>query len=160
MKASSAGPRSLNKLPSYEINSDGALAEWSWPGLKDNYDHRHSSQMLGVWPFREITPESDLTMFNAALVTLAKKDQYNYENAGHGLLHAALNAANLKNAQSLTNHVLTLTSQGYYYSGLASSHYTRTQRLLHGHRQRDAGGADGDARLLQPRDRGALARAA
>jgi hypothetical protein len=113
----------LNKLPPYEINSDGALAEWAWPGLRDNYNHRHSSQMLGVWPFREITPENDMAMFNAAVGTLSKKDQYNYENAGHGLLHAALNAANLKNAQSLTNHVLTLMSQGFYYSGLASSHY-------------------------------------
>ena len=36
----------LEKLPPYLINSDGALQEWSWPGLKDNYQHRHSSQLM------------------------------------------------------------------------------------------------------------------
>jgi len=63
----------LNKLPPYLINSDGALQEWGWPGLKDNYIHRHLSHMLPVWPFREISPEATPELFNAAAVVLAKK---------------------------------------------------------------------------------------
>jgi alpha-L-fucosidase 2 len=113
----------LNVLPPYLINTDGALQEWSWPGLLDNYDHRHSSHLIGVWPFREITPEGDPVYFSGALNALRMRDMYNYENAGHGLLHAALIAANLKNVESLTAKLMTLTSAGYYYDSLASSHY-------------------------------------
>ena len=114
----------LRHLPPYRINEDdGALAEWAWDGLKDNYNHRHSSGLMGVWPYREITPERDGALFEAACITLAKKDQYNYENAGHGLLHAALIAANLKNAESVENKLLRFGREGFYYSGLTTAHY-------------------------------------
>jgi alpha-L-fucosidase 2 len=115
----------LGKLPPYLINSDGAIQEWSWPGLADHYNHRHSSHMLPVWPFREITPENDQTLFNAAVTTLAKKDAFNYENAGHGLLHSALIAANLKNAQAVANKLLRLTKEDFYFNSLATAHYPK-----------------------------------
>jgi hypothetical protein len=115
----------LNKLPPYLINSNGALQEWSWPGLNGRYNHRHSSQLVTVWPYREITPENNLALFNAAVTTLAKKDanNFNYENAGHGLLHSALIAAGLNNSQALTAKLLRLTKEDFYYNSLISSHY-------------------------------------
>lgn len=113
----------LDKLPPYLINGDGALQEWSWPGLKDNYNHRHSSHLIAVWPYHEIGPEKDSTLFAAALKTLTQKDNYNYENAGHGLLHAALIAAGLKNSFSLERKLLRLSREDYYYNSLCSSHY-------------------------------------
>ncbi|HXB60268.1 MAG TPA: glycoside hydrolase N-terminal domain-containing protein [Candidatus Acidoferrales bacterium] len=113
----------LDKLPPYLVNADGALQEWAWPGLKDHYDHRHSSGLLPVWPYQEITPDSTPDYFRAALVTLAKKNRYNYEDAGHGLLHSALIAANLKNSRSVNAKLLRLTSEGFYYDSLCSSHY-------------------------------------
>ncbi|HVU27580.1 MAG TPA: glycoside hydrolase N-terminal domain-containing protein [Verrucomicrobiae bacterium] len=111
----------LNKLPPYLINSDGAIQEWSWPGLKDNYIHRHMSQLLPVWPYREITLENTPALFNAAAVVLAKKDSY-HEVAGHGILHGALIAANLENAVSVNKRLLQLTKEDYYYNSLSSSH--------------------------------------
>ncbi len=117
----------LKKLPPYLVgepnNSIGALAEWSWPGIEDNFNHRHSSGLLSVWPFREITPETTPALFKAALNTLTEKDKYNYENAGHGLLHSALIAANLKDATSVNTKLLRLTREGFYYDSLCSSHY-------------------------------------
>jgi alpha-L-fucosidase 2 len=115
----------LNHLPPYLITSDGALEEWDWPGIKDSFIHRHSSLLLDVWPFRAITPEDEPDYFKAACVTLSKKDQGNYETAGHGILHAALIAAGLKNEQSVTTHLLQLTKNGFYFDGLASSHYEK-----------------------------------
>jgi alpha-L-fucosidase 2 len=115
----------LNKLPPYLINSDGALQEWSWPGLKDNYIHRHMSHLLPVWPYQEITPEETPDLFKAAAVVLSKKDAY-HETAGHGILHGALVAANLKNAWSVNRRLLQLTRDGYYYDdSLISSHYDK-----------------------------------
>ncbi|HEY0244048.1 MAG TPA: hypothetical protein VGC01_00670, partial [Mucilaginibacter sp.] len=111
--------------PPYLVNADGALQEWSWPGIADHYNHRHSSHLLPVWPYMEITPENDLKLFNAALTTLGKKDAYNYENAGHGLLHSALIAANLKNEQAVDGKLLRLTREDFYYNNLATSHYPK-----------------------------------
>lgn len=112
----------LNKLPPYLINSDGALQEWAWPGLEDNYIHRHMSHLLPVWPYREITPEETPALFKAASAVLARKDAY-HESAGHGILHGALIAAGLKNAQSVNKRLLQLTKEDYYYNSLSSSHY-------------------------------------
>jgi alpha-L-fucosidase 2 len=113
----------LEKLPPYLLNAGGGLQEWSWPGLADHYNHRHSSLLLMVWPFRAVTPETDSSLYRAASVTLSQKDQYNYENAGHGLLHSALIAANLKNAGSVGAKLLRLTREGFYFNSLSSSHY-------------------------------------
>lgn len=111
----------LNHLPPYLINSDGALPEWSWPGLVDNYHHRHSSQLLGVWPFREITPEDSPDYFKAALVTASKKDEANY-GTGHGWLHSALIAAGLKNDLAVSAKLLYLTKSDFYFDSLCTSH--------------------------------------
>lgn len=113
----------LKKLPPYLINEDGAMQEWSWPELKDNYNHRHSSHLLPVWPYQEITAEKTPKLFKAASITLAKKDEYNYENAGHGLLHSALIAAELKNERSVDLKLLRLMREGFYFISLATAHY-------------------------------------
>ena len=113
----------LTHLPGYRINGEGALAEWNWPTLKEHYHHRHSSGLMGVWPYGTITSDADPDLFTAACKTLAQKDAYDYENAGHGLLHAALIAARLKNADSLTQKLLRLGKEDFYYDGLTSSHY-------------------------------------
>lgn len=111
----------LDHIPPYLINPDHALAEWSWPGIKDSYNHRHSSQMLGVWPFREITPEDTPGYYRAALMTLARKDEFDY-GTGHGWLHSALIAANLKNADAVNAKILKLTRNDFYFDSLCSSH--------------------------------------
>jgi alpha-L-fucosidase 2 len=113
----------LNKLPPYLINSDGALQEWSWPGLDDYYNHRHSSHLLTVWPYAEITPENTPALFSAAAIAMAKRDAYDYENAGHGWVHSALIAAGLKNAMAVNHKILYLLQNQFYFNSLASSHY-------------------------------------
>lgn len=113
----------LKKIPPYLINSDGALQEWSWSGLTDQYNHRHSSHLLMVWPYREISPEKDSSLYQAAVTSLTRKDAYSYENAGHGLLHSALIAAGLKNGQAVNDKLLRLTREDFYYNSLCSSHY-------------------------------------
>jgi len=113
----------LKRFPPYLVNDDEALQEWSWPGLQDNYNHRHSSQLLMAWPYGEVSPEKDTVLFNAARKTLEKKDAFNYENAGHGLLHSALIAARLKNAGSVSNKLQRLFTEDFYFNGLCSSHY-------------------------------------
>ena len=115
----------LNDLPPYLINDEGALSEWSWPSLRnsDNYGHRHSSHLLPVWPLNEISKERTPELYQAAKVALNKKDQHRYENAGHGLLHGALNAANLNDAKSAESKLLRMMKTDFFFSSLASAHY-------------------------------------
>ncbi|GGG83776.1 discoidin domain-containing protein [Paenibacillus radicis (ex Gao et al. 2016)] len=115
----------LDHLPPYLVNDDGAFAEWAWPDLmnKNNYQHRHSSAMMPVWPYREVNPEKNRELYDAARISLQKKDGGNYENAGHGLLHSALAAANLNNADSVNAKLVRFAKDDYYYSSLSTSHY-------------------------------------
>ena len=112
----------LDQFPPYMVNDDGALKEWAWEGLEDNYGHRHSSHLVGVWPYREITPEADEDLYDAALVALKKRDAHYTGLQGHGVTHDALIAANLKNASSLAYRLRQITTEDFYYDGLISSH--------------------------------------
>jgi len=88
----------LAKLPDYVINSDGALAEWAYPGLGDTYKHRHSSHLYGVWPSLEISPERTPKLFSAARVAMEKRIEAGLGNkAAHGFMHISFVAARLKN---------------------------------------------------------------
>ena len=109
----------LERFPDYRINEDGALAEWTWEGLKDNYGHRHSSHLVGVWPYREITPEADADLYTAAVKAL---DRRTNPVTGHGILHAALIAAGLKDEQTVGKWLHELLTTDFYYDGLTSSH--------------------------------------
>jgi len=63
----------LDKLPAYEINADGAIAEWIHPKLPDNYHHRHQSHIYPLFPGLEVTPESDPSLFEACRVAVEKR---------------------------------------------------------------------------------------
>lgn len=112
----------LGQFPEYMVNEDGALKEWAWDGLDDNYGHRHSSHLVGVWPYREITPEADGDLYDAALVALKKRDTHYTGLQGHGVIHDALIAANLKNASSVGYRLHQIATEDFYYDGLVSSH--------------------------------------
>jgi len=47
----------LEKLPPYQILSDGRLMEWGTEFQEAQPDHRHFSHLYGVWPGRNIRPD-------------------------------------------------------------------------------------------------------
>lgn len=63
----------LAKLPSYEINEDGAIKEWVHPKLTDNYHHRHQSHIYPLFPGFEITEENDPKLFEAINTAVEKR---------------------------------------------------------------------------------------
>ncbi len=58
----------LNALPPYTANKDGAVREWLYPALDDNYAHRHLSHLYPVFPGNEILPDAE----EAVLATFKK----------------------------------------------------------------------------------------
>jgi hypothetical protein len=69
------------------------------------------------------SPAASRGWYNAAKVFLQKKDAGSYENAGHGLLHGALIAADLNSADSVNAKLLRFAREDYYYASMATSHY-------------------------------------
>ncbi|MGP3982381.1 glycosyl hydrolase family 95 catalytic domain-containing protein [Streptomyces sp. KR80] len=110
-----------DRLPPYRVNDDGALAEWSWPGLDDAYDHRHLSHLYAVWPLEEINPYDTPELARAAHRALELRGAEN--DSAHGHLHHALVAARLHDtarAAACLEHLLT---GDFFHTSLMSTHY-------------------------------------
>ncbi|WP_181802692.1 glycosyl hydrolase family 95 catalytic domain-containing protein [Streptomyces shenzhenensis] len=110
----------LARLPAYTINSDGALAEWSWSGLTDRYDHRHVQHMYGAWPLHEINPEDEPDLVKYARTALDKRGDANY--SAHGSLHRALSRARLKDGSGVYSNLLKILGRNMVWRSLMTSH--------------------------------------
>ncbi|WP_405656709.1 glycosyl hydrolase family 95 catalytic domain-containing protein [Streptomyces sp. NBC_00079] len=110
----------LAKLPDYTINGDGALAEWSWPGLTDRYDHRHVQHMYGAWPLHEINPEEKPDLVKYAAKALDKRGDANF--SAHGSLHRALSRARLKDGAGVYANLLKIYGKNMVWRSLMTSH--------------------------------------
>ncbi|MGW8696405.1 glycosyl hydrolase family 95 catalytic domain-containing protein [Streptomyces eurythermus] len=109
------------RLPPHRINSDGALAEWAWPGLHDTYDHRHLSHLYGVWPLEEITPYDTPRLAAAAHRALELRGAEN--DSAHGHLHHALIAARLGDGDRAGRALRRVLDGDFFHTSLMSAHY-------------------------------------
>ena len=113
----------LAKLPPYRINEDGALAEWSYDGVEDNYNHRHNSHLYGVYPALEIDPDKTPELARAARTAIDKRLEAGRGNrSAHGLLHLAFFAARLRDADLLWRMLAEFARSRFLYRSLISSH--------------------------------------
>ena len=110
-----------DRLPDYRVNSDGALAEWAWPGLDDTYDHRHLSHLYPVWPHHDITPYDTPELAKAAHRALELRGAENH--SAHGHLHHALIAARLRDPHRVAAALRQVLTGDYFHHSLMSSHY-------------------------------------
>ena len=110
----------LGKLPAYRINGDNALAEWSWPSLSDNYNHRHVHHLYGAWPLHEINPEARPELIAPALRALELRGDENL--SAHGSLHRALAAARLKDGGKVYTNLRKIIGNNMIFRSLMTSH--------------------------------------
>ncbi|MFD5631557.1 glycoside hydrolase N-terminal domain-containing protein [Streptomyces sp. NPDC127072] len=110
-----------DRLPPHRVNSEGALAEWAWPGLEDTYDHRHLSHLYGVWPLDEINPYDTPELAEAAHRALELRGAEN--DSAHGHLHHALVAARLRDADRVTAALGKVLAGDFFHVSLMSGHY-------------------------------------
>ncbi len=110
----------LDRLPDYRINEDGALAEWSWPGLTDHYDHRHIQHLYAAWPLHEINPEERPDLVPPALKALELRGDQNL--SAHGSLHRALAAARLKDGARVYDNLRKIIGGDMLFRSLMTSH--------------------------------------
>ncbi len=119
----------IGKLPPYVINSDGALAEWAFPGSADHYAHRHLSHLYPLWRSREITaarPE----LWNAARVAVGKRIGAGGEDGStHGLAFLALAGDALGDGNLAYAQLRRMLVNGYYCDSLLTAHFPNRKVL-------------------------------
>jgi alpha-L-fucosidase 2 len=115
----------LSKMPVYEINEDGALREWLWPGLKDNYEHRHVSHLYGLYDIIDPDIAASPELTRAAKVAIEERMKIRRkENGGvmvFGMVQMAFVAANLEDAET-TEELINWMASNYWTNSLASLH--------------------------------------
>ncbi len=89
----------LDNLPAYEIDEDGDLKEWIWPGYQNDNAHRHASHLYPL--FYEVDPEfkDRPELIQAAKTTIEKRMEYrrvkNGAEMAFGLVQKGLAAAHI-----------------------------------------------------------------
>jgi hypothetical protein len=110
----------LAKLPPYLVEPDGSMNEWSWPTLRERYDHRHISHLYGAWPGDEIDPDRRPQLAKAALI--ADRHRVPERLAAHGRCHRALVGARLKDSYLVDTELRQLIEEGNVGATLRCSH--------------------------------------
>ena len=112
----------LSKIPPYQVNEDGALAEWMHPFYKDNYQHRHESHLYPVFPGKEITRNNNPVLHKAAEVAVEKREVVGIkEQSGWSLAYMANTYARLGYGDKAVN-VIDMLAKSCVLSNLFTTH--------------------------------------
>lgn len=80
----------LQRLPSYQINQDGALKEWLHSDFEENYHHRHISHIYPFFPGHEVPPTPGAPLFEAVKTAVEKRMTIGLgDQTGWSLAHLA-----------------------------------------------------------------------
>jgi alpha-L-fucosidase 2 len=115
----------LQKLPAYEVDSNGFLREWLWPGYIENHNHRHISQLYGMYnrPDPEIIASTQLR--EGVLKVLEEKLRMRKAEDGgimvFGLAQMAWVAANLGDA-AMVEDIIHMLNARYWSNSMATYH--------------------------------------
>jgi len=113
----------LSQLPDYTFLDDGALAEWSWPGVQPREEHRHASHLYGVYPGTEISGRKTPQMAKAARQAIQRRiDGGRSATSGHGLLHHIFFSARLLDADLFWEFMDTFATNRFMNSSMISNH--------------------------------------
>lgn len=118
------------KLVPYRINRNGALAEWIPERYKDQYNHRHTSHLLGIYPFGEFQrPTADPEVVRAARIALQKRVDYP-SPLGHGMMYRALMSARMHEVDNVNDMVQRLAKVIHYFNNNLATSHGRSKRAF------------------------------
>ncbi len=100
----------LQRLIPYPILKDGSIGEWREERIEIDPQHRHTSHLLGLFPFWQITPEDTPELAEAAQKTIDKKlmDEEQFEATGWATNMLILYAARLCDGNTAYYHIQKL----------------------------------------------------
>ncbi|MDY3919784.1 MAG: glycoside hydrolase N-terminal domain-containing protein [Candidatus Limivivens sp.] len=99
----------LKRLLPYRITEDGRIAEWSHSYSAADPQHRHTSHLLGVFPFAQITPENR-KLAKAVETTIQAKltPEENWEDTGWARSMLMLYEARLRHPDQAWHHICAM----------------------------------------------------
>lgn len=100
---------SVEKLPPFKIGSKGQLQEWYYDYDEINPNHRHTSHLLGLYPYSQIsTPELE----NACRVTIENRlNAEGWEDVEWSRANSICYYSRLKDAENAEHCLRTLISE-------------------------------------------------
>lgn len=103
----------LPKLPDFRIMDDGTLAEWPHDFPAHDPQHRHTSHLIGLFPFAQITPEKTPELAAAAGVSIRRKltPYEQWEDTGWARSLLVLYAARLHDGEAAWFHVKSMMKE-------------------------------------------------
>lgn len=115
----------LEAMPNYKIDSSGTLKEWIWENYTENHNHRHVSQLYGMYDIMDPEIIANPELVKGVEQALEKRMEVRRnENGGimvFGLVQMAWVAANLGNEELMEEIIHWLSSQ-YWSNSLATFH--------------------------------------
>jgi alpha-L-fucosidase 2 len=116
----------LEKMPPYLINEDGAVKEWLTPLLKDQYNHRHSSQLYALYDGLPDEIGQDPVLRNAfkKLIEIKLTKHWKNNRSGYmsfGVVQLGQAATSLGESELAYQCLIPLVNR-YWLNNLASMH--------------------------------------
>lgn len=115
----------LANMPAYEVNKQGELREWIWPGAEENHEHRHVSHLYGLFDIIDPEIASDTLLFNGAIKVIDERMKIRRSDKGgvmaFGMVHMAYAAAVLGESAQLYDMLQWLSSQ-YWSCNMFTTH--------------------------------------
>lgn len=111
----------LDRLPAYLLDEEGALKEWAWAEIPENYNHRHVSHHYDVWPGNAITWEDTPELAEAVLLSNRKRGQE--DDSAHGIIHRLFTAIRLKDRVDAFMNLKQLLEHGFINRSLMANHF-------------------------------------
>ncbi len=95
------------RLKPYRVLADGTLAEWSHDYPAADSQHRHTSHLLGLYPFAQITPDETPELAAAAAQSIQKKLEFpeKWEDTGWARSMLLLYSARLGEGEECRRHL-------------------------------------------------------
>lgn len=120
----------LDKMPKYLINEDGAVKEWLTPLLKDQYNHRHSSNLYALYDGLPDEIGKDPVLRNAFKKVIEIKLDKHWKNNSSGYMSFGVvqlgQAATSLGESDLAYQCLIPLVNRYWLNNLASMHNHRS----------------------------------
>lgn len=97
----------LDLIPPYQIDEDGCLQEWLESRQEHDSNHRHTSHLLSLYPFSDISEDKDLKLFKAAQASIKGRmtPENKWEDTGWARALMMVYAARLKDSNLCGKHL-------------------------------------------------------
>jgi alpha-L-fucosidase 2 len=99
-----------DRLPPFQIGRYGQLQEWLHDHEEARPNHRHTSHLLSLFPFDQITPDATPELAEAARVSVRRRmePEGSWEDTGWARSMLMLYAARLRDSEAAHQHIFDM----------------------------------------------------